>query len=102
MLNYIEFYGDALGRDVVSADSPKIEGIEGNGPLTVGEIRRNPATIASAKLFFYVIAGSNGFERVAVLPIGSVRRAAFHYSRLRIFWIFFTFLDLIFRYIDRI
>ena len=33
-------------------------------------IRRNPATIALVKLFVYVIAGSNGFERVAVPPIG--------------------------------
>ena len=30
MLNYIEFYGDGFGRDVISADSPEIEGIEGN------------------------------------------------------------------------
>ena len=30
MLNDIEFYGDGLGRDIISADSPKIEGIEGN------------------------------------------------------------------------
>ena len=49
MLNYIEFYGDGFGRDVTSAGSPKIEGIEGNGPLRVGEIRRNPATIPLAK-----------------------------------------------------
>ena len=57
--------------------------------LQMKEIRRNPATIAMAKFFADVSAGSNGFERVAVLLIGSVRKAAFHYSRLRIFWIFF-------------
>ena len=89
MLNYIELYGDGFGRDVISADSPKIEGIERNGPLGVGKIRRNQA-IASVKFFFYVIAGANGFERVAVLPIGSVREAAFHYSRFRIFLAYFS------------
>ena len=78
MLNYIEFYGDGFGRDVISADSPEIEGIEGNWPLRVGEIRQNPATIVLAKFFVYVIAGSDGFERVAVLPIGSVRKAPFY------------------------
>ena len=50
------------------------------------ELRLNPATIALAKFLTYIIAGSNGFERVAVLPIGSVRKAAFRYSRFRIFW----------------
>ena len=39
MPSCIEFYGDAFGRDVISADSPKIEGIEGNRPLRVGESR---------------------------------------------------------------
>jgi len=29
MLNYIEFYGDGFGRDVISAGWSKIEGIEG-------------------------------------------------------------------------
>ena len=33
MLNYIEFYGASFGRDVISADSSKIEGIEGNSPI---------------------------------------------------------------------
>ncbi len=42
------------------------------------------------QVFAYVIAGSNGFERVVVLPIGSVRKAAFHYSRFRILWIFLS------------
>ena len=39
--------------------------------------------------FVQVIAGSNGFERVAVLPNGLVRKAAFHYSRFRIFSMLF-------------
>ena len=30
MLNYIKFYGDGFGCDVISVDSPKIEGMEGN------------------------------------------------------------------------
>ena len=93
MLNYIEFYDDGFGRDVISADSPKIKGIEGNGPLRGGEIRQNPATIALAKFFLSrssrVRTGLSGFERVAVLPIGLVRKAAFHYSRFRIDGIFF-------------
>ena len=42
-----------------------------------------------SQVFTYVIAGSNGFEWVAVLPIGSVRKAAVHDSRTRIFYIFF-------------
>ena len=41
------------------------------------------------QVFSYVIAGSNGFQRVAVLPIGSVRKAAVHDSRRCIFRIFF-------------
>ena len=73
-------------RDTLSADSPKIEGIEGNRPLRVGEIRRNPATIALAKFFVYVIAGSNGFERVVVLPIGLVRKGAVNDCHLEIFF----------------
>ena len=28
-----KFYGDGFGRDVISADSSKIEGIEGNSPI---------------------------------------------------------------------
>ena len=59
MRNYVELYGGGFGRDVISADSPKIEGIEGNRPPRVGETRRNPATIARVKFFVYVIAGSN-------------------------------------------
>ena len=51
MHHYIELYGEGLSRDVISADSPKIEGIEGNRPPRVGETRRNPATIALAKFF---------------------------------------------------
>ena len=46
------------------------------------------------QVFVYVITGSNGFQRVVVLPIGSVRKATFPYSRFRIFWIFFKFLAL--------
>ena len=44
------------------------------------------------QVFSYVIAGSNGFQRVAVLRIGSVRKAAFHFLRRRIFRIFFNVL----------
>ena len=38
-----------LGHDVISADSKKMEVIDGNRRLRVEEIRRNPATIALAK-----------------------------------------------------
>ena len=58
----------------------------------MGVIRRNRGTTAMAKFFADVIAGSNGFhgfQRAAVLPIGSVRKAAVYDSRRRIFWIFF-------------
>ena len=41
------------------------------------------------QVFVYVIAGSNGFQWVAALPIGSVRKAVIDDSRRRIFWIFF-------------
>ena len=86
LTSYIKIYADDFGGDVISADSPKIEG---NGPLRIGGIRRNPATIALAKFFTYVIAVSIGFQRVAVPPIGSVRKAAVDGRRLCIFWIFF-------------
>ena len=42
--------------------------------------------------FSYVIAGLNGFQRVAVLRIGSVQKAAVHNSRRSIFGYFFIFL----------
>ena len=61
MLSYIKFYADGFGRDVISADSPKIKGIEGNRPLQAEEIRRNPATIALVKYLAYVIVGSIEF-----------------------------------------
>ena len=61
----------------------QIEGIEGNG--MIGEICRNTATIALAKFFAYIIAGSIGFQRVAVPAIGSVRKAAVDDRRLHIF-----------------
>ncbi len=38
------------------------------------EIRRNQATIALANFFAYVIAGSIGFQRVAVVAIGRFER----------------------------
>ena len=38
MLSYVKFYANGFGRNVISADSPKIEGIEVNGPLRLGEI----------------------------------------------------------------
>ena len=65
--------------DALSSDSPKIEGIEGNPPLWVREIRRNLARITLAKFFAYDIAGSIGF----------VRKAAVDSRRLRIFGYFF-------------
>ena len=66
--------------DALSSDSPKIEGIEGNPPLWVREIRRNLARITLAKFFAYDIAGSIGF----------VRKAAVDSRRLRIFGYFFS------------
>ena len=76
---YIKFHADGFGRHVIFAVT-----------LQMGEIRRNPATIATAKFFTDVGAGTNGFERVAVLSIGSVRKTAFRYSRFHILWIFFS------------
>ena len=49
MPSYIKFYADGFNRDVIPADSPKIGPAE-NQPLKVGEIHRNPTTIALAKL----------------------------------------------------
>ena len=63
-------------RDAHSSDSPKNEGIKGNRALRKEKIRRNRATIALAEFFAHVIAGSIGFQRVAVLEIGSVRKGA--------------------------
>ena len=77
MHHYIELYGEGLSRDVISADSPKIEGIEGNRPPRVGETRRNPATIARVKFFVYVIAGSNGFERILFYAMPSLMGKGF-------------------------
>ena len=54
----------AYGRDALSVDSPKMEAIEGNRLLQAGQIRRNPAPMA----------GLIGFQRVAVLGIGSFGR----------------------------
>ena len=45
------------------------------------------------QVFVDVIARSNGFERVAVLPIGLVRKAAVDDRRMHIFWIFFHILS---------
>ncbi len=42
------------------------------------------------QLFAYVIAGSIGFERVAVLAIGLVRKGAVNDSQYRIFVYSFT------------
>ncbi len=75
-------------RDTLSADSPKIEGIEGNRPLRVGEIRRNPATIALAKFFYLrhrvldrVSAGYRADDRVG--PKGDRRRSVIaHFLKL--------------------
>ena len=56
-------------HDASCADSPEIEGIEGNRPLKIGEIRRN-----LVKFFAYVIAGSIWFRRVVLLVIGSIQK----------------------------
>ena len=54
--------------------SPKIEGIEGiEGNRSLWKGGR---TIAMAKFFVHVVAGSIGFQRVAVLAIGLVRKGA--------------------------
>ena len=64
MLSYIKFYADPC-RDALFLDCwLKIEGIEGNGPQRVGEIRRNPATIALAKFF---CLRHRGFDRVSAV-----------------------------------
>ena len=90
MLNYTNFYMlRVFVMTLYLRIRHKIEGIEGNRPLRVGEIRRNPATIALAKFFSYVIVGSIGFQQVAVLAIGSVGKGAVDNQRLRIFWVFF-------------
>ena len=57
----------------------------------MGELGQNPATIGLAKFFAYVCASSIGFERVAVLAIGLVRKGAVNNSRFHIFGIFFHF-----------
>ena len=62
MLSYIKFYTDGFGHDVTSADSPKIEGIEENRPLRVGEICQNQATIELAMFF---CLRHRGFDRVS-------------------------------------
>ena len=82
-LRRVKWYANGFCYAAKFEDSSKIEGIEGNRPLRVGKIRRNPATIALAKFFVYVIAGSNAFERVAVLPIGLVRKALFTIPHFR-------------------
>ena len=78
MLNYIEFYGDGLGRDVISADSPNIQVIEGNRRLRVGKSSPKSGDDRIGPVFVYVIAGSNGFERVRAGSSGLVRKAACH------------------------
>ena len=83
MLNYMEFYGDILVVKSYLRFLRKSKESKEIGPLRVGEIRRNPATIALIVFFVYVIAGSNGFERVAVLPIGLVRKALFTIPHFR-------------------
>ena len=78
---------------VLSADSPRIEGIEENPSIQAGKIRWNPATIALAKFFSSwtpVIAGSIGFQRVAVVAIGLVQKGAVDDWRFRIILIFFS------------
>ena len=57
-------------HDALSADSSKIDG---NRPHRMGKIGRCPAL---AKFFAYVISGSIGFQRVAVLAIGLIRKGA--------------------------
>ncbi len=61
MLNYIEFFGNGFGRDVISADSPEIEGIEGNWPLRLGEDSPNSGDDRIGQV---VCLDHRGFERV--------------------------------------
>ena len=71
----------ALGRqDVIPADSP--EKSKESKEIDPQGRKNSPKSGQDriGQVFVYVIAGSNGFERVAVLPIGSVRKAAFHDS----------------------
>ena len=67
------------------SDSPEIEGIVGSQLIRKGVIRRNPATIAMAKFFAHVIAGSIGFRRVVVLAIRSVRKGGVDAPRFLIY-----------------
>ena len=62
MLRYIKFDADGFGRDVISVDSPKTEGIEGHRFLRGGKSRRNPTTIVLAKFFPQCHCG---FDRVS-------------------------------------
>ena len=77
-------------RDALSAGSPKIERIEGNQPHRTEEIHRSH----EPRFFSNVKADSIGFERVAVLAIGLVRKGAVDDRRLRFLESFFTFLAL--------
>ena len=77
-------------RDALSSDSPKIEGIEKNRLPRAGKIRRNP----DDHIGQLVCLRHCGFDRVTVLAIGLVRKWAVDGQRLRIFWIFLTFLTL--------
>ncbi len=86
-LGRMEFYAGGFCRDALSTDSSKIEGIEGNREISSGEIRLNPATIASA-VFYLRHHGLITFQRVAVLAIGLVRKGAVNDSRLCITGIF--------------
>ena len=56
MQSCIKFYAGGTGRDVIHADSP--------------EKSKDSKEIDDRidQVFVYVIAGSNGFERVAVFP----------------------------------
>ena len=90
MLNYREFYGDGLVVTSYLRIRRKSKESKEIDPSGWGKFAEIVGDDRIGQVFVYVIAGSNGFERVAVLPIGSVRKVAFHYSRFRIFWIFFS------------
>ena len=71
MLHYIEFYGDGLGRDVTSADSPT-------------KAKESQEIDPSGE-------GSNGFERVCVAPdrVGPQKRPSMIHDSAFFFNIFF-------------
>ena len=74
MLNYMEFYGDGFGRK-----SKESKEIDPSGRGKFAEIRRRSHW---PRFCLRHRTGSNGFEWVAVLPIGSVRKAAKYFFQI--------------------